>query len=118
MPEVIPAANAADNTRLSTPRRRSFISRVLPVLLLTAYIAQCAWFIRTQSLTYDEPVDIAGGLDAWRNQRFELWNDHTPLARLICTLPIAVPTVVALQRAQPATVIVPVTAPPGVSESI
>lgn len=64
------------------------LGRLVPFLLLAIYIAQCAWFVRTQSLTYDEPVDIAGGLDAWRNHRFELWNDHTPLARLLCTLPL------------------------------
>jgi hypothetical protein len=39
-------------------------------------------------LTYDEPVDIAGGLEAWRQHRFELYNDHTPLARLLTTLPL------------------------------
>ncbi len=56
--------------------------------LCAIYLLQCAWFIRTQSLTYDEPVDIAAGLDAWHHNRFELWNDHTPLARLLCTLPL------------------------------
>jgi dolichyl-phosphate-mannose--protein O-mannosyl transferase len=61
---------------------------VLPAFLLLLYLAQCAWFIRTQSLTYDEPVHIAEGLNAWRYQRFEQYNDHPPLARLWCTLPL------------------------------
>jgi 4-amino-4-deoxy-L-arabinose transferase-like glycosyltransferase len=56
--------------------------------LLAAYLLQCAWFIRTQSLTYDEPVHIAEGLDAWRHGRFEQYNDHPPLARLFCALPL------------------------------
>jgi hypothetical protein len=73
--------------RASSKRRRG-LRWFLPGFLLLAYLAQCAWFIRTQSVTFDEPVDIAGGLDAWRNNRFEQWNDHTPLARLWCTLPL------------------------------
>jgi Dolichyl-phosphate-mannose-protein mannosyltransferase len=56
--------------------------------LLAAYVLQSAWFIGTQSLTYDEPVHIAEGLDAWRHGRFEQYNDHPPLARLFCALPL------------------------------
>src|ERR1700730_830925 len=61
---------------------------LLPALLAVLYVAQCAWFIRTQSLTYDEPVHIAEGLNAWRYGRFEQYNDHPPLARLWCALPL------------------------------
>jgi 4-amino-4-deoxy-L-arabinose transferase-like glycosyltransferase len=61
---------------------------LLPALLALIYVAQCAWFIRAQSLTYDEPVHIAEGLNAWRYGRFEQYNDHPPLARLWCTLPL------------------------------
>jgi hypothetical protein len=60
----------------------------LPALLALIYVAQCAWFIRTQSLTYDEPVHIVEGLNAWRYGRFEQYNDHPPLARLWCALPL------------------------------
>src|SRR5690348_11836410 len=60
----------------------------LPLILLFVYVAQCAWFIRTQSFTFDEPVHIVTGWDMWRNGRFEYWNDHPPLQRLLCTLPI------------------------------
>jgi len=61
---------------------------LLPALLAVLYVAQCAWFIRTQSLTYDEPVHIAEVLNAWRYGRFEQYNDHPPLARLWCTIPL------------------------------
>ena len=61
---------------------------LVPSLLLFVYLAQCSWFIRTQSLTYDEPVHIAEGLDAWRHGRFEQYNDQPPLSRLLCTLPL------------------------------
>lgn len=61
---------------------------LVPCLLLMAYVLECAWFIRTQSLTYDEPPHIRAGLEAWRNHRFEVWNDHPPFARLLCTLPL------------------------------
>ncbi len=72
-PKILPAART---------------SWLLPTLLALIYVAQCAWFIRTQSLTYDEPVHIAEGLNAWRYGRFEQYNDHPPLARLWCTLPL------------------------------
>ncbi len=68
------------------PARRA--GWLLPLLLCLVYVAECAWFIRTQSLTYDEPVHIAEGLDAWRHGRFQQYNDHPPLARLLCTLPL------------------------------
>src|SRR4051812_40614811 len=61
---------------------------LIPSLLLFVYLAQCSWFIRTQSLTYDEPVHIAEGLDAWRHGRFEQYNDQPPLSRLLLTLPL------------------------------
>src|ERR1700687_1879199 len=70
-PQILPAART---------------SWLLPALLAVLYVTQCAWFIRTQSLTYDEPVHIAEGLNAWRYGRFEQYNDHPPLARLWCTL--------------------------------
>jgi len=61
---------------------------LLPVALLIVYLAQCVWFLRTQSLTYDEPVHIAEGLEAWRHGKFEQYNDHPSLVRLLCTLPL------------------------------
>jgi hypothetical protein len=64
---------------------------LLPALLALLYVVECAWFIRTQSLTYDEPVHIVEGLNAWRYGRFEQYNDHPPLARLWCTLPLLDP---------------------------
>ncbi len=71
--------------------KRRRLRWVLPVLLMIVFAAECAWFIRTQSLTYDEPIDIAAGQDAWRHNRFELFNDHTPLARLLCAIPLLNP---------------------------
>lgn len=64
---------------------------IFPALLALLYVTQCAWFIGTQSLTYDEPVHIAEGLNAWRYGRFEQYNDHPPLARLWCALPLLDP---------------------------
>ena len=61
---------------------------LLPILLCAVYVAECAWFIRTQSLTFDEPVHVTAGLEAWREGRFARWNDHPPLQRLLCTLPL------------------------------
>lgn len=61
---------------------------IIPVLLCVIYVAECAWFLRSQSLTFDEPVHVAAGLEAWREGRFARWNDHPPLQRLLCTLPL------------------------------
>jgi len=80
-----------DPSSESLPHKRQpalIFGSVLPWVLFAAYFFQCAWFIRTQSLTYDEPVHIAEGLDAWRNHRFEKWNDHPSLPRLWLTLPL------------------------------
>jgi Dolichyl-phosphate-mannose-protein mannosyltransferase len=73
----------AQGTHPSAAKKWTF-----PAVCLALYLAQCIWFVRTQSLTYDEPVHIAEGLDAWRHGRFEQYNDHPPLARLWCTLPL------------------------------
>jgi 4-amino-4-deoxy-L-arabinose transferase-like glycosyltransferase len=81
-----PVTTASTEARINSgPVRMQWL---LPVLLVVLYLAQCTWFIRTQSLTYDEPVHIAEGMDAWRDGRFEQYNDHPPLARLWCALPL------------------------------
>jgi Dolichyl-phosphate-mannose-protein mannosyltransferase len=83
-----PAATASNQTaarrRAAPPKARL----VVPLLLLTYYVLQCGWFVRTQSFTFDEPVHIVTGQDMWRHGRFELWNDHPPLGRLLCALPL------------------------------
>lgn len=71
-----------------SPPSASRSSVIIAVGLGLIYLLQCAAFIQTQSLTYDEPVHIAEGLNAWRNHSFAMWNDHPPLARLWCTLPL------------------------------
>src|SRR5438270_6721168 len=85
-PPVTSQSTLTRLTRQTVPAVRT--RWLFPALLALVYVVQCAWFIRTQSLTYDEPVHIAEGLDAWRNGRFEDYNDHPPLARLLCTLPL------------------------------
>ena len=59
----------------------------VPALMLLFYSAQCIWFVRTQSLTFDEPFHLLAGLDAWRYGRFEQSIDHPPLGHLLPTLP-------------------------------
>ncbi len=74
-----------------SPQARSRIRVIVPAVLLALFVAQCVWFIRTQSLTYDEPMHVAEGLDAWRNGRFQQFIQNPPLARLLCTLPLRAP---------------------------
>jgi hypothetical protein len=57
--------------------------------LLALFALQSLWFIKTQSLTYDEPGHMIAGLEAWRHGRFEMWTDHPPLGRFWLMLPIA-----------------------------
>jgi hypothetical protein len=66
-------------------------SVIIAVGLGLIYLLQCVAFIQTQSLTFDEPVHIAEGLNAWRHHTFAMWNDHPPLARLWCTLSLLNP---------------------------
>jgi len=70
------------------PAARPWFRLALPALLLLVYVAQCAWFIGTQSFTFDEPVHIVTGQEMWRYSRIQDWNDHPPLQRLLCTLPL------------------------------
>lgn len=72
--------------RVAAPRSRQRLA--LPLALLILYVAQCVWFIRTQSFTFDEPVHIVTGQEMWRYGKFQDWNDHPPLQRLLCTLPL------------------------------
>jgi len=66
-------------------RRSTFV--LVPFLLLI-FILQCAWFIRTQSFTNDEPEHIVAGLEAWRFGEFKQWHDQPPLGRLLFALPL------------------------------
>jgi hypothetical protein len=63
-------------------------SRILVPLLILIYLTQCAWFIRTQSFTNDEPEHLVAGLEAWRFGEFKHWHDQPPLGRLLFTLPL------------------------------
>jgi hypothetical protein len=62
--------------------------RIICLALLMLFVGQCAWFMRTQSLTNDEALHIVAGTEAWRIHRFERWNDHPPLVFLLSTLPV------------------------------
>lgn len=79
-----PAAATTDNVR----ERRLARVALIPCLLGAFYVGQCLWFVATQSFTYDEPVHIIAGIDAWQHRRFVQWNDQPPLARLLVTLPV------------------------------
>jgi len=86
-PDAIPQVSVAakESQDGSGPRKAGWI---IPTLLCLLYVAQCAWFINTQSLSNDEPLHIVAGLEAWRYHRFERWNDHPPLVFLLDTLPL------------------------------
>jgi len=74
----------------SANSRLTLSALVLPAILLSLYLAQCAWFIQSQSFTFDEPINILSGLVQWRTGQYSgglAMNDHPPLSRLLCTLP-------------------------------
>lgn len=80
----------SDSAVRNASQRLTLSTVILPAILLLTYLAQCAWFIQSQSFTFDEPIDILSGLEQWRTGQFSGglgMNDHPPLARLLCTLP-------------------------------
>jgi hypothetical protein len=88
----LPASRRAssDRTARDAAGKRTVSAFVVPAVLLLAYLAQCAWFIGTQSFTFDEPINIISGLEQWRTGQFsggQGMNDHPPLSRILCTLP-------------------------------
>ncbi|MGZ4821456.1 MAG: glycosyltransferase family 39 protein, partial [Terriglobales bacterium] len=60
-------------------------SRIIPLVLVLLYLAQCAWFIRTQSFTIDEPLNIVAGLAHWHGNP-SVADDNPPAARLLCSV--------------------------------
>ncbi len=85
--ESAPAATP-DLVQRQNDSPRSRFGRIIPAFLILLFTAQCLWFVKTQSLSNDEPLHIIAGLDAWRLHRFERWNDHPPIVFLIGTLPL------------------------------
>jgi 4-amino-4-deoxy-L-arabinose transferase-like glycosyltransferase len=73
----------------ANPSRRSVREYWIPAILLALFALQSLCFIRTQSLTYDEPGHIIAGLQAWQQGQFQMWTDHPPLGRIWLTLPLA-----------------------------
>jgi hypothetical protein len=63
-----------------------YLRFALPTFLLLIYFAQCVWFARTQSFTFDEPLHLTTGLHNWRYGRFDFFLEHPPLGHLLPTL--------------------------------
>lgn len=80
------AATSTEASGQSCPM--SLVSRILVPVLILIFIAQCAWFIRTQAFTNDEPEHLVAGLEAWRFGEFKRWHDQPPLARLLFAIPL------------------------------
>lgn len=56
---------------------------LIPALLLAVFAAQGAWFICTQSFSWDEPLHLEAGLEEWRYGSFRNVVDHPPLGHLL-----------------------------------
>jgi hypothetical protein len=78
---------AIEDTSAAAFPTRGFSRLIVPLLILI-FVLQCAWFIRTQSFTNDEPEHLVAGLEAWRFGEFEHWHDQPPLGRLLFALPL------------------------------
>ena len=91
-PSFSGGARVADNSSQAAPSAQNppvdRASRILVPLLIFVFLAQCAWFIRTQSFTNDEPEHLVAGLEAWRFGEFKQWHDQPPLGRLLFALPL------------------------------
>jgi Dolichyl-phosphate-mannose-protein mannosyltransferase len=81
-------AQTMDSSGIRPSVARSPFAWIIPAFLILVFTGQCLWFVKTQSLSNDEPLHIIAGLDAWRLHRFERWNDHPPIVFLIGTLPL------------------------------
>ncbi len=94
-PSTIIAESKADSG-MTDPSRRAGVSepalrastRIIVSLLILLFVLQCAWFIRTQSFTNDEPEHLVAGLEAWRFGEFKHWHDQPPLGRLLFAIPL------------------------------
>jgi hypothetical protein len=76
----------SETPQVTEPASRARL--LLPALLCLLFVAQCVWFIGTQSLTNDEPEHISAGLEAWRYGEFKAWDAHPPLGRLWLAAPL------------------------------
>jgi hypothetical protein len=73
---------------IKVAQAQSRLRLLLPAILLIIFVAQCLWFIQTQSFSLDEPGHIAAGLATWKYGRFVMQNDNPPLARKIASAPL------------------------------
>jgi hypothetical protein len=78
-------ANTGPDKRGATGQHSIVPTHVLPGVLLLIFAAQCAWFIRTQSFTIDEPLNIVAGLAHWHGNT-SVADDNPPAARLLCSV--------------------------------
>jgi hypothetical protein len=79
------AARATYLSHVQRTRTTIFASRIVPLVLVLIYVAQCAWFIGTQSFTIDEPLNIDAGLAHWHGNT-SVADDNPPGARLLCSV--------------------------------
>ena len=76
------------NEKLTPESRISRTSSIFGPFLILLFVLQCAWLIRTQAFTNDEPEHLVAGLEAWRYGEFKHWHDQPPLARLLFAIPL------------------------------
>jgi hypothetical protein len=62
---------------------------LIPALLLSLYVAQCLWFVGTQSACCDEGSHLSSGVMIWRYGIFTHINDHPPLERMWASMLLA-----------------------------
>lgn len=78
----------------------SYRRLLIPLALTTLYVAQCLWFIGTQSMCYDEPGHLGAGLSIWHHGDYTLPpDDHPPLQRVLGSALLAATGTVASPEA-------------------
>jgi 4-amino-4-deoxy-L-arabinose transferase-like glycosyltransferase len=70
--------------------RQQLIShyKLIVVLLLLAIVLQCVLSIRTETMTFDEPIYVLSGYSYLKMGDFRLNWHHPPLAEVICATPL------------------------------
>ena len=89
VPESLPTSSASG--------RRPLKHRLIPVVLLVVFALQGAWFICTQSFSWDEPLHLEAGIEEWRHGSFRFVSDHPPLGHLLPAVFVAHDKSVQLQ---------------------
>jgi len=69
-------------------KARAQAAGAIGALLVLAFVAQCAAFVRSNAQTYDEGIMLCAGVLFWRGSPIDVNAEHPPLAKALAALPV------------------------------